>query len=187
MGPTTAEAFRRNIERLLGLYHPNVNAVMLNLLGSHDMARFVSLAKGDYSALRLATLFQMTYPGAPSIYYGDEIGMAGGHDPANRGAFPWHQTDTWNNDLLHEFQRLIALRRAATVTPTRVISVSVGEGPDGGLYTPARRGNNDRGAERREADATGWICPLAACSQTEPSLTECWSHDSMRVERGKFK
>ena len=88
VGPTGAEAFRRAIERLIGLYHPNVTAVMLNLLDSHDMARFVTLANGDRSALRLATLFQMTYPGAPSIYYGDEIGMAGGHDPANRVRSP---------------------------------------------------------------------------------------------------
>jgi cyclomaltodextrinase / maltogenic alpha-amylase / neopullulanase len=111
MGPTGAEAFRRAIERLIGLYHPNVTAVMLNLLGSHDMARFITLAQGDQSALRLATLFQMTYPGAPSVYYGDEIGMTGGHDPANRGAFPWHRPESWDTNLLHEFQRLIALRR----------------------------------------------------------------------------
>jgi neopullulanase len=112
VGPAGAEAFRRAVERLIGLYHPNVTGVMLNLLGSHDMARFVTLAKGDQSALRLATLFQMTYPGAPSVYYGDEIGMAGGHDPANRGAFPWHKPETWDTDLLHDLQRLIALRRA---------------------------------------------------------------------------
>jgi neopullulanase len=111
-GAAGAEAFRRSIERLIGLYHPNVTGVMLNLLGSHDMARFLSLAKGDLSALRLATLFQMTYPGAPSVYYGDEIGMSGGHDPANRGAFPWHRPDTWDTELLHDFQRMIALRRA---------------------------------------------------------------------------
>ncbi len=111
LGPTGAEAFRRAIERLIGFYHPHVTAVMLNLLGSHDTARFASLAHGDVSALRLATLFQMTYPGAPSIYYGDEIGMLGGHDPANRGAFPWHKPESWDTDLLHEFQRLIALRR----------------------------------------------------------------------------
>ena len=73
-----------------GIYPRSVTSVMLNLLSSHDMARFLTLARGDLSALRLATLFQMTYPGAPSIYYGDEIGMAGGHDPLNRGAFPWH-------------------------------------------------------------------------------------------------
>ncbi|MGP0062156.1 MAG: alpha-amylase family glycosyl hydrolase, partial [Isosphaeraceae bacterium] len=82
------------------------------LLDSHDMARFVTLSHGDQSALQLATWFQMTYTGAPSIYYGDEVGMAGGHDPANRGAFPWHAPETWDTDLLHEFQRLIALRRA---------------------------------------------------------------------------
>ena len=111
-GASTAEAFRRAIERLLSLYHPNVSGAMLNLLGSHDMARFLTLARGDKSALRLATLFQMDRTwGAPSIYYGDEIGMAGGHDPANRGAFPWHKRETWDTELLHDFQRFIALRR----------------------------------------------------------------------------
>jgi neopullulanase len=111
-GPPGAEAFARSIERLLKLYAPSITEVMLNLLGSHDMARFLTLARDDLSALRLATAFQMTYPGAPSIYYGDEIGMRGGHDPANRGAFPWHQRESWNTELLHEFQRLIALRKA---------------------------------------------------------------------------
>src|ERR1700678_3069316 len=37
--------------------------------------------------------------------------MTGGHEPANRGAFPWHKPESWDRDLLHEFQRLIALRR----------------------------------------------------------------------------
>ncbi len=110
-GPTDAETFRKNIERLQGIYPWSVTSVMLNLLSSHDMARFLTLARGDLSALRLATLFQMTYPGAPSIYYGDEIGMAGGHDPFNRGAFPWYAGDTWDRTLLHDFQRLITLRK----------------------------------------------------------------------------
>lgn len=112
VGPSDAESFRANIEALLKLYPWGVTQVMLNLLGSHDMARFSTLARGDLSALRLATLFQMTFPGAPSIYYGDEIGLTGGHDPANRGAFPWHRTESWNIDLLHDFQRMIALRHA---------------------------------------------------------------------------
>ena len=170
VGPTTAEAFRKNIERLLGLYHPNVSAVMLNLLGSHDMARFVSLAQGDVSALRLATLFQMTYPGAPSIYYGDEIGMTGGHDPANRGAFPWHQTDTWDTELLHEFQRLIALRRPTPVIAARDVPVSVVRPTD--VVAFARQlgvRNDDHRPERRQADAAGWICRSADCFLMEPS------------------
>jgi len=110
-GPAGAEAFAKSIGSLLGMYHPNVTAVQMNLLDSHDMARFITLARGDRSALRLATMFQMTYPGAPSIYYGDEIGLAGGHDPFNRGAFPWDSA-AWDLDLLHDFQRLIALRKA---------------------------------------------------------------------------
>lgn len=111
-GPTGAKAFAREIKRISGLYHPAIDAVMLNLLDSHDMARFVSLSGGDQTALRLATLFQMTYTGAPSIYYGDEIGMQGGHDPLNRGAFPW-ESERWDTSLLHEFQRLIAMRHGS--------------------------------------------------------------------------
>ncbi len=111
-GPSGGEAFAAAIRRLNGLYPQAITAVMLNLLGSHDMARFLTLAGGDQTALRLATTFQMTYSGAPSVYYGDEIGLRGGHDPANRGAFPWHRPENWDHALLHEFQRLIALRRA---------------------------------------------------------------------------
>jgi cyclomaltodextrinase len=111
LGPCDAESFRHNIDRLMGVYPWSVTSVLLNLLGSHDMARLLTLARGDRSAVRLATLFQMTYPGAPSIYYGDEIGMEGGHDPDNRRAFPWHAPDSWDHDLLHDFQKLIALRK----------------------------------------------------------------------------
>jgi neopullulanase len=112
VGPKDAGTFRRAIERLQSIYPWGVTSVMLNLLDSHDMARFLTLARGDRAALHLATLFQMTYPGAPSIYYGDEIGLEGAHDPDNRRAFPWHRPDTWDTDLLHDFQRLIALRHA---------------------------------------------------------------------------
>ena len=108
---TGAEAFRRHVEKLLTHYHPNTTAVMMNLLGSHDLARFLHFAREDKSALRLATLFQMTFPGAPSIYYGDEIGMTGGHDPDNRRAFPWDRPESWDLDLLHDFQKMVALRR----------------------------------------------------------------------------
>ncbi len=184
-GPTTAEAFRRNIERLLGLYHPNITAVMLNLLGSHDMARFVSLAKGDVSALELATLFQMTYPGAPSIYYGDEIGLAGGHDPANRGAFPWHQTDLWNTELLHEFQRLIALRQKR---PSLRRGSMQFLWASGGVVAYARQHGEETtivvlnaGRQTRRLDL-----PVENLLGEGTVLSECWSHDTVGVERAKL-
>jgi len=51
----------------------------------------------------------MTFPGAPCVYYGDEIGMEGAHDPDCRRAFPWDET-RWDHDLLTFFRRAISLR-----------------------------------------------------------------------------
>jgi len=107
----TAEGFRSDIEDLLATYDRSITEVQLNLLGSHDTPRFKTLARGDDTAYRLATLFQMTYPGAPCIYYGDEIGLEGGHDPGCRGAFPWDE-HKWDQGLRAYVQRCINLRRA---------------------------------------------------------------------------
>ena len=155
---------------------------MLNLLSSHDMARFLSLAQGDLSALRLATLFQMTYPGAPSVYYGDEIGMTGGHDPANRAAFPWHRTESWDTELLHDFQRLISLRRQRA---------SLRRGSFQFLWSTGRMV-----AFARQLEAEVTIVILNAGTQEErlnvpvgsllpegTVLSECWSHDSVQVQK----
>jgi glycosidase len=61
--------------------------------------------------VRLATLIQMTLPGAPSIYYGDEIGMAGEMDPYCRGAMRWDES-TWDHDLFRVMSGAVALRHA---------------------------------------------------------------------------
>jgi cyclomaltodextrinase len=53
----------------------------------------------------------MTFPGAPCIYYGDEIGMEGVHDPGCRGGFPWDE-GCWDQELLDYVRRCIALRKA---------------------------------------------------------------------------
>ncbi len=76
------------VRELEAINDPAVTAVQLNLLGSHDTPRIRHLLGGDLSAVRLATLLQMTLPGAPCIYYGDEIGMDGGMDPLCRASFP---------------------------------------------------------------------------------------------------
>jgi neopullulanase len=104
-----ASSFADAIQHNLALYHTNINTVQLNLLDSHDTARFLSIAKGDVSALKLATLFQMTFIGAPSIYYGDEIGMMGGKDPDCRRSFEWNERK-WDHELYDEIRALIALR-----------------------------------------------------------------------------
>ena len=80
--------FGASLERLTGLYDPAVTAVQFNLIGSHDTPRARTVMGGDATALRLASLLQLTLPGAPSIYYGDELAMEGRADPDCRRAYP---------------------------------------------------------------------------------------------------
>lgn len=102
--------FARQIDRILTLYDWDVTMVQYNLLSSHDEPRFLTMVGGDKQRLRLATLFQMTFPGTPSIYYGDEIGLDGGEDPECRRAFPWDEAQ-WDLDLLADFRRFVTLRK----------------------------------------------------------------------------
>ncbi|MBI5959591.1 MAG: glycoside hydrolase family 13 protein [Chloroflexi bacterium] len=108
--PTDAPKFAQEIERMLALYDWQITQAQMNLLSSHDTPRFVNMVKDDKSALKLAMLFQMTMPGAPTVYYGDEIGVTGGHDPGCRASFPWVQS-RWDTDL-HDYVRgAIRLRK----------------------------------------------------------------------------
>ncbi|HEY0119680.1 MAG TPA: alpha-amylase family glycosyl hydrolase, partial [Cellulomonas sp.] len=83
---------------------------MLNLLGSHDTERVASELGSDPFAVRLAVALQMTSEGAPMVYYGDEVGLAGGADPANRGCMSWDR-GRWDRDLLAWHRDLIRVRR----------------------------------------------------------------------------
>lgn len=109
-----ANGFANEIDRLFHLYPRDITYAQLNLLDSHDMPRFLTCVGGDKSALRLAWLFLLTYPGAPCIYYGDEIGLDGKHDPDCRKAFPW-DTSRWDHELLAYAKDLIALRKRLPV------------------------------------------------------------------------
>jgi len=105
-----AVAFADEIDSQLQLYDWEVTQVQFNLLGSHDTPRYRTLVSGDTQRVKLSVLFQMTFVGAPCIYYGDEIGMEGGADPDCRGAMPWNE-ELWDRDLLSYVQRCSALRR----------------------------------------------------------------------------
>jgi neopullulanase len=109
-----AAEYGRVVTDLLAAYPETANRANLNLLGSHDTARVLSLAGGDVASVRLAALLQFTFPGAPCIYYGDEIGMTGVHDPGSRAGFPWGHEEGWNTELLEAFRSLAALRRQHT-------------------------------------------------------------------------
>jgi cyclomaltodextrinase / maltogenic alpha-amylase / neopullulanase len=111
VSPIGAEEFGGRIDRILGLYAPDVNRVQLNLLDSHDTPRFLTSAGGDLSSLQLASTFLLTYPGAPCIFYGDEIGIRGRQDPECRQPFPWDESN-WNHDLLEYVKTLVRIRKS---------------------------------------------------------------------------
>ncbi|HSH22363.1 MAG TPA: glycoside hydrolase family 13 protein [Candidatus Caenarcaniphilales bacterium] len=113
--PIDGAGFGRELGRLLSVYRPEVTAVQLNLLGSHDTPRFLTVVGSDRAALRLATLAQMTLPGAPCIYYGDEVGLEGRHDPDSRRAFPWGDGGVRDDDLLAFVSAATRLRHAEGV------------------------------------------------------------------------
>ena len=105
----------------------------MNILGTHDTARVLTLLgvaegaqletkdqRAEYRLcpaerirgvvrLRLAALLLYTFPGSPTVFYGDEAGMEGFEDPLNRGTYPWGQEDA---SLLRYYRRLGAIRMA---------------------------------------------------------------------------
>jgi cyclomaltodextrinase / maltogenic alpha-amylase / neopullulanase len=104
-----AEGFAQKLEKLLAVHPPEITQAQLNLLGSHDTPRVMSVTGGDISSIKLMTILQMTLPGAPCVYYGDEIGMPGERDPDCRRGMPWDES-TWNLELLEFTTHAIALR-----------------------------------------------------------------------------
>lgn len=110
----TADVFADKVESLLEAYErKNVYAMYLPL-GSHDTRRMMTKLEGGVEKVKLAFLFQFAYPGAPAVYYGDEIGMEGGKDPDCRRAFPWEESQ-WNHDLRRFVQQLIGIRKKRAV------------------------------------------------------------------------
>jgi cyclomaltodextrinase / maltogenic alpha-amylase / neopullulanase len=107
-----AKGFDEQIRQFFSFYDWQIDLAQLNMLDSHDTPRALWLMGEDKSALRLSVLFQMTIPGAPCIYYGDEIGMTGAGDPDCRRAFPWEQPEIWDTDLLIFYKRAVAMRHA---------------------------------------------------------------------------
>lgn len=99
-------------ERLMSLKenYPRENFYgALNIIGTHDRERIITAmaAEEDYDSavkkVRLLSGLQYTLPGVPCIYYGDEVGLMGGSDPANRSAYPWGYE---NLDLGYHYRML---------------------------------------------------------------------------------
>ena len=117
-------------------YPDAIYTTLMNILDSHDTQRILwsltpgarnpaerefnaaNLAQGK-NMLRLAAVVQMTTPGAPTIYYGDEVGVTGEDDPDDRRTMPWSNSGPYgvggDPALLAHYQKLTALRAANPV------------------------------------------------------------------------
>ncbi|WP_125708944.1 glycoside hydrolase family 13 protein [Lacticaseibacillus porcinae] len=107
-GVSDAQTMLARLSDQLMLYRDNVNAMMLNMLDSHDTPRLLTVAGGDLDRALQALAFTFLQTGTPCIYYGTEMGMFGGNDPDDRKPMDWsklHQS-TWQR-----VHALVALRR----------------------------------------------------------------------------
>ncbi len=124
--PLFAAEYASQIQDLLKLYPWEIQLTQLNLLASHDTARLLTIAGGDRASVELATLLLLTFPGAPSIYYGDEVGLPGALDPDSRRGFPV-ETD-WDAKIYEYHRQLIQLRHTYPALRTGEYQVLQAEG-----------------------------------------------------------
>ncbi|MBR8830979.1 MAG: Neopullulanase 2 [Chroococcopsis gigantea SAG 12.99] len=104
----SARNYGERIEEILTLYPWEIQLTQYNLLDSHDTARLITIVGEDKKTVELATLLMFTFPGTPSIYYGDEVGLEGGIDPDCRRCFP--EEEDWDWEVLDYHKSLIYLR-----------------------------------------------------------------------------
>jgi cyclomaltodextrinase len=134
-----AASYASKIQHLLTLYPWDIQQTQLNLLSSHDVARVYSVVDEDKASLILATLLLFTFPGAPSIYYGDEVGLPGKLDPDSRRPFP--SKEKWDMDILQFHKDLIQLRHQHPALRIGTYDVLYAEGY---AYVFARTSDQER-------------------------------------------
>lgn len=106
-GNISSEYFVKRYMSLLENYPKDIFYSTMNMLGNHDTERILSLLNNNIALLKIAVLLQMTLPGVPLIYYGDEAGLTGFKDPENRKSYPWEKE---NREVLSVYRTLTTVR-----------------------------------------------------------------------------
>ena len=107
--------FADSLANLFFMYSFEALSSCQNLLSSHDVKRFLNRADKDTNAILGAIFLQAVFPGIAGIYYGDEIGLSGADDPFNREPFPWHNTSSWNQEILEHSTVLMQLKKHSSI------------------------------------------------------------------------
>ncbi len=126
LGEISAAAFDARVTDMRMRYRKNLTYGQLNLLDSHDVPRFLSLCGEDERRYRLAVLFLLTFPGAPSVFYGDEQGITGTLEDDYRAPMRFAETE-----LTAFYRKAIALRNEFSCLRTGEFRTLVAEN---GLY-----------------------------------------------------
>lgn len=129
LGQGSAADFDRELAPGRSVYPIQATQAMMNLIGSHDTERFITMAGNSADRIMLAALFQMTYVGIPQIYYGDEVGLRGAKDPDDRRTFPWDWETNAGRKAIHDFYRsVIAIRHKYAALRTGAFRTVLAEG-----------------------------------------------------------
>lgn len=142
-----AQDFNDAVMDVLGHYPRGVVDLLMNLVGTHDTERILSVLGGaplglnreeqagvvlsdsqranGLRLLRLAAVLQYTLPGIPSLYYGDEAGCEGLRDPFNRAGYPWGKED---RELLAFYKKLGKMRRLPAFDGGDYVPLDIGLG-----------------------------------------------------------
>lgn len=135
-----AREFASRVADMLMRYRAQIAYAQLNLLDSHDVSRFLSLCRGDERKMKLAVLFQMTFIGMPSVFYGDEKGMTGVLEEEYRHPMPWEKE---NGDIFAFYQKAIALRNRFASIRRGAFGICESE-KGGGFFHYSRTLENER-------------------------------------------
>ena len=136
-----ADAFFGSMRHYMTRFNTQSLQVAMNELSNHDHCRFLTRTNHQVGRIssrgadaanegvnknlfRMAVLMQMTWPGAPTIYYGDEAGLCGWTDPDSRRAYPWGHED---EELIQYHKELIRIHKEHQVLRTGSILFLFGE------------------------------------------------------------
>lgn len=176
--------------------------IAMNELSNHDHSRFLTRTNhkvgrtnnlGPYAAnedvnpavLREAVVVQMTWPGAPTIYYGDEAGVCGFTDPDNRRTYPWGHED---KDLIHFHKEMIRIHKEHEELLTGSFKYLIGEYNLIGFgrfnhkaQTVVLVNNSDQAVEK---DLAVWYLgiPKEHTSMTRLMLTDRNGYDTVAID-----
>ena len=151
-GETSARTWSLTMEKYRENLPDQMFYCMMNLISSHDVPRAITMLAGapdpgnreaqkelrltkhmksrGAALMKMAFALQMTYPGCPCTYYGDEIGMDGYRDPFNRRTYPWGKVSEWQMNILSTYRELSSLRSRYEVLRCGEVKILYADGDD---------------------------------------------------------